>query len=76
MIIEIEKSIAEDLIKFKLRSIQQYIREILNRWNEESATRFLEKVSQGMIKEAENDAIDLKQLLYDEEELLVLMKNL
>ena len=38
-----EKDIAEDLISYKKRNIQEQINKILNRWNETEASAFLEK---------------------------------
>jgi len=58
----IKQDIAEDLISYKLRNIQEQINQILNRWNETETSSFLEKAKNGAYSEAENDAIDLKQL--------------
>ena len=55
-----DKNIAEDLISYKIRNIQEQINQILNRWNETDASIFLEKAKNGTYSEAENDAIDLK----------------
>ena len=64
-----EKDIAEDLISYKKRNIQEQINQILNRWNETEALAFLEKARNGTYSEAENDAIDLKQLLLEEKKI-------
>jgi len=71
-----DKNIAEDLISYKIRNIQEQINQILNRWNETEASIFLEKAKNGTYSEAENDAIDLKQLLLEEKKLKNLYNSL
>ena len=69
MKVDLDKDVAEDLINYKLRNIQEQIIKILKRWNESDASIFLEKAKNGMYSEAENDAIDLRQLLCEEKRL-------
>jgi hypothetical protein len=69
MKVYLEKEVAEDLIGYKLRSIQANMKKILKRWNETESFTFLEKAKNGIYSEAENDAIDLKQLLLEEDKL-------
>ncbi len=69
MKVYIDKEVAEDLISYKRRNIQEHISKILKRWNETEAGAFLEKAKNGTYSEAENDAIDLKQLLLEEKKL-------
>ena len=76
MKISLEKDMAEELIAYKLRNIQNLIYKILERWNEQSAENFIEKARNGTYPEAENDAIDLRQLLIEEEKLKQLLENL
>ena len=76
MKVSIEKHTAEDLIGYKLRNIKALITNILNRWNEESAEEVLRKAKDGSYSEAENDAIDLKQLLLEEKKLTELLEHL
>jgi len=76
MKVYMDKDIAEDLISYKLRNIQEQINQILNRWNETEASAFLEKAKNGAYSEAENDAIDLKQLLLEEKKLKNLFNSL
>ena len=71
-----DKDIAEDLISYKLRNIQDHINKKLKRWNETEASAFLEKAKNGTYSEAENDAIDLKQLLLEEKKLNELISSL
>lgn len=72
----LEKYVAEELITYKLRNVKNLIEGILKRWNEDSADVFLKKARDGTYEEAENDAIDLKQLLLDEKKLLKLLNEI
>jgi len=74
--IKLEKSLAEDLITSKLRILQQYINEILSKWTESSSKDFLEKARTGYYKNAEDDAVELRQLLLDYTKLQELLKKL
>ncbi len=73
--VSLKKSTAIDLISYKLRNIRKEIEKILTRWNEISAQNFLKNTQIGKYSEAENDAIDLKQLLHEEKKLKNLMEN-
>ena len=75
MKVYLEKEVAEDLVFYKLRNIQENIHKILNRWNEIEASTFLEKAKNGTYSEAENDAIDLNQLLLEETKLNALINS-
>ncbi len=76
MNVTLEKSTAEDLIQYKLRRIQKLIQRILHRWNENTVDSFLEKARNGTYSEAENDAIDVQNLVYEEQKLQKLLKSL
>ena len=76
MKVYLDKDVAEDLISYKLRNIQAEIIKILKRWNESEASGFLEKAKNGTYSEAENDAIDLKQLLLEEKRLNKLFNSI
>jgi len=76
MNVSLEKEVAEELITYKLRRIQGLISDILSRWNETSADSFLRKARDGTYSEAENDAIELRQLLLEEEKLQKLLESL
>ncbi|MCE7743671.1 MAG: hypothetical protein GPJ52_00905 [Candidatus Heimdallarchaeota archaeon] len=71
-----KKEVAEELITYKLRRIQSIIEDILSRWKEKSIEEFLQKAKEGILLEAENDAIELKQLVSEEEKLQNLLKKL
>ena len=75
MKVYMDKDVAEDLVSYKLRNIQEIINKILTRWDENEASIFLEKAKNGTYSEAENDAIDLKQLLLDEKRLFELINS-
>jgi hypothetical protein len=74
--IEMDKEVAEDLILYKIHNIRIYIEQIFNRWNETSAQTFLDKARNGILENAENDAIELTQLLIDEQKLKKLQNKL
>jgi len=76
MKVSMDKNVAKDLISYKLRNIQENISRILKRWNDTEASVFLEKAKNGTYSEAENDAIDLKQLLLEEKRLNKLYTSL
>ena len=76
MKVHLDKDVAEDLISFKLRNIQEQINNILKRWNDSEASAFLVKAKNGTYSEAENDAIDLKQLLLEEKRLNKLFNSI
>ena len=75
MSVTLRKEVAEELITYKLRKVQEAIVAILSRWQENSAARFLERARDGHYLEAENDAIDLRQLLLDEARLKEILKD-
>jgi len=74
--VKLDKSLAEDLITCKMRLLQQYINEILNRWNETSSKEFLEKARTGVHENAEDDAVELRQLLSDYTKYHEILNNL
>ena len=73
--VSLKKNTAIELVSYKLRNIRKEIEKILPRWNETSAQNFLNNAQIGKYSEAENDAIDLKQLLLEEKKLKNLMEN-
>ena len=75
MSVTLEKPLARELINFKLRYIVKEIDEILDRWNEKSIDSFLQKAKDGRLEEAENDAIELRQLLLEEEKLRKILET-
>ena len=71
-----EKDTAMNLITYKKNSIHNMIEEILKRWKEASIDQFLHNAKIGIHKNAENDAIDLKQLLIEEKKLNELLASI
>ncbi len=74
--VSIEKEILENLVQFKLKRIQIIIQEILDQWKENSTADFIDKARKGIYENAENDAIEVRQLLLEEKKLLALIKNI
>jgi hypothetical protein len=74
--VKLDKELAEDLINTKLGILKQYIDEILARYSESSPEEFLEKARTGVYEEAEDDAIELRQLLFDYTKLKERLRNL
>jgi len=74
--VKLDKALAEDLITSKLRVLKQYIDEILARYDESSSKEFLEKVRNGIYQNAEDDAVELRQLLLDYTKLQEILNNL
>ena len=74
--VKLDKALAKDLITSKLRILNQYIDEILTRWNESSSKIFLEKVRTGIYENGEDDAVELRQLLLDYTKLQEILNKL
>ena len=73
--VSIEKDLATELVNSKLDDINKEIKQILNHWGETDTERFLLKAKNGTLKNAEDDAIDLKQLLLDYDDLQEVLKG-
>ena len=58
-----------------LKIIHKNIQDILSRWKETSTTVFIEKARNGIFENAENDAIELRQLLLEEKKLNDFLKK-
>lgn len=71
----VKKELLEELIDFKLRFLYEEIDKILNKWKYEESSKFLQDARDGTIEEAEDDAITLRHLLDQREELLALKKD-
>ena len=76
MKVSIEAEIAEDLIKFKLHSIQSTLAEILKYWKQDNAEDFIDNVKSGVIQDGEMDAITVRQLIKDIDTLNALLKTI
>lgn len=67
--VSLNKELAEDLINSKLRIIVEEMEKILQKWKYGSIELFLTDSKSGKIRNAEDDAIVIQNLLDDQEEL-------
>ena len=63
--IPVDREVFEDLVRFKVNRLHALMEEILERWNETTPEAFIEKARSGAHEDAENDAIELRQLLLE-----------
>ena len=68
--ISVERELLFDLVDAKLRSLQDQINQMLEKWHYNSYEKFLNDSKIGFLEEAEDDAICLKNLIDKREELL------
>jgi len=73
--IPVKKELLEELVDLKLTYLNDEIDKILFKWKYESASKFLQDAKDGTIEEAEDDAITLRHLLDQREELYDLKKK-
>lgn len=73
--ISVDKTLFEDLISFKIRRLTEDIQNILIKWKYSSANDFIDDVRSGKIREAEMDAIEIRQILHDQQELRKLLEK-
>lgn len=73
--VTIDKNLAENLVNLKLRVIHQEINNILNQWKYSDANEFVNDARAGKIREAENDAIGMTNLLDQRDKLFKLKKG-
>ncbi len=67
--IPVKKEFLEELVDLKLEFLFNETDIILKKWDYESPEKFLQDAKDGTIEEAENDAITLKHLIDQREEL-------
>ncbi|MHA2362607.1 MAG: hypothetical protein ACXAC7_01520 [Candidatus Hodarchaeales archaeon] len=75
MTVTLNSDVAEELITFKLQSIQNTLIKVLKDWNQDNAEDFINKVKSGEIPEGEMDAITVRQLISDIDRLNSLLKT-
>ncbi len=63
------------MVDLKLKFLHDETDKVLVKWSYESPTKFLQDVKDETIEETENDAITLKHLLDQREELFNLKKD-
>jgi predicted oxidoreductase len=73
--VKIEKDLLEELVDFKLKAITDSINEILEKRKEKSIDIFLKRAKDGTLEEAEEDAIDLTNLIDERARLYDLKKS-
>jgi len=73
--IPVKKELLEELVDLKLNFLNDKIDKIFTKWKYDTASKFLQDASNGTIEEAEDDAITLKHLLDQKEELFRLKKE-
>jgi len=73
--IPVKKELLEELVDLKLKFLYDEIDKVLVKWSYESPTKFLQDAKDGTIEEAENDAITLRHLLDQREELFDLKRD-
>ena len=71
----VDKALAEELVDLKLSQLKKDIHEIMEKWHYHSAEKFLRDSKDGAIEEAEDDAITLRHLLDQREELFQLKNS-
>ena len=76
MSITLDSNLAEELVKFKLKSIQNTINTILEKWHESNTDDFIQKARMGEFPNAELDAITIRQLTVDLDRLKQVLKVL
>jgi hypothetical protein len=68
-LISVEKAVLEDLVNHKLRSVIEDMDLILKTWKSPNADQFLEDARNGTLRNAEDDAVVLRNLLDEQERL-------
>lgn len=71
----VEKELLEELVDLKLKFLYEEIDKILSKWEYEEPSKFLKDAKDGTVEEAEDDAITLRHLLDQREELFSLKKE-
>ena len=71
-VISVDKEFLEELVDLKLKFLNDETEKILTKWNYPIPSKFLKDAADGTIEEAEDDAITLRHLIDQREELLKL----
>ena len=66
--ISVEKQLLQELIDLKIRTLQEEIDKILEKWGYRAAEQFLADARDGTISDAEDDAVCLRNVLDDRDE--------
>jgi hypothetical protein len=76
MSVQLDSNLAEDLVKFKLKSIQDTIKAILVKWNQSNTDDFIQRTRTGELPNAEPDSIIIRQLVTDFDRLDKVLKQI
>jgi hypothetical protein len=76
MTVKLDSNLAEELVKFKLKSIQDTLKTILEKWHESNTDDFIRKARTGELTDAEPDAIVVRQLITDLDRLDKVLKRI
>ena len=68
--ISVEKDFLIDLLDSKLHIIRQEMKKILDKWNYKSVDKFISDARSRSIEEAEDDAVCIRGLVFNQEKLL------
>ena len=68
--VSVDEELLMSLLDFKLNHLKEEIDRILSKWNYISSTEFLKHAKDGTLPEAEMDAIEMKNLNDEREQLL------
>jgi hypothetical protein len=71
-LISVDKEFLEELVDLKLKFLSDETEKILSKWNYQIPSKLLKDAANGTIEEAEDDAITLRHLIDQREELLKL----
>lgn len=72
--ISVEKDLLFELVDSKLHIIREEMEKILLKWNYKSIEKFIKDTKDGTLKEAEDDAVVLRGLVFDQDKVLKLKK--
>ena len=67
--IRVDKEFLKDLIDSKLHSVKDEIQDMIGKWGYTSDSLFLEHARDGTLKEAEDDAVCLRNLQDERDKL-------
>ena len=76
MTVKLDSNLAEELVKFKLKSIQDTLKTILEKWHESNTDDFVRKARTGELSDAEPDAIVVRQSVIDLDRLNKVLKRI
>jgi hypothetical protein len=71
----VEKDVLIELIDSKLHLIREDMKKILQNWEYISVDKFIQDARDGTLLEAEDDAVCMRGLIYDQEKMLQLKRN-